>query len=131
MEAPLQRDLQAVRQECDEDMGFDPVLVLMEDRPDRQIAFQVFERLLHANKLSVVLPQQCGIVLGEVGPQQIASFASPDHAQLRAIEAVDEHGAFIVHLDIDQAPCGGSAGPRRAELHQHFLTRDFHRRQLS
>ena len=41
MEAALQRDLQTIGQERDEDMGFDPALLLVEDRPYRQIAFQV------------------------------------------------------------------------------------------
>jgi hypothetical protein len=41
MEATVQRDLQTISQERDEDMGFDPVLVLMEDRPYGQIALQV------------------------------------------------------------------------------------------
>jgi hypothetical protein len=63
-------------------MGFDPALVLMEDRPNRQVALQVFERLFHGDKLDVLLPQQRGIVLGEVGAQQIAPFASTRLAQL-------------------------------------------------
>ena len=46
MQATLQRDLQTIGQERNENMGFDPVLLLMEDWPDRQIAFQVLERLL-------------------------------------------------------------------------------------
>ncbi len=50
----MQRDLQTISQERDEDMGFDPVLVLMEDRPYRQIAFQVFERLFHRNELGTL-----------------------------------------------------------------------------
>jgi len=40
MKATRERDLQAVGQEGDEDVGFDPLLVLMEDRPDRQIALR-------------------------------------------------------------------------------------------
>ena len=96
-----------------------------------RIALQVLEHLFDGNELRVVLPQQRGIVLREVGAQQIASFASPDPPQLLAVEGVDEHGTFLVHLDIDQAPCGGSAGPCRPQLHQHLLTRDFHGGQLS
>ena len=45
MQATLQRDLQAISQERDEDVGFDPVFVLMEDRPYRQIALQILECL--------------------------------------------------------------------------------------
>ena len=61
-------------------MRFDPPLVLMEDRPYRQVTLQVLERLLHRDKLDVGLPQQGGIILGEVGPQQIASFPPSDLA---------------------------------------------------
>jgi len=45
MQATLQRDLQTISHERDEDVGFDPVFVLMEDRPYRQIALQILECL--------------------------------------------------------------------------------------
>ena len=80
MQATLQRDLQTIGQERNEDVGFDPALLLMEDRPYRQVTLQVLERLFHRNELGIVLPQQRGIVLGQVGAQQIASFPSPDPA---------------------------------------------------
>jgi hypothetical protein len=48
-------------------MGFDTALVLMEHRTDCQVALQVFERLFHGDELDVVLPQQRGIALGQVG----------------------------------------------------------------
>jgi hypothetical protein len=35
MQATLQRDLQTIGQECNEDVGFDPALLLMEDGPYR------------------------------------------------------------------------------------------------
>jgi len=131
MQATLQRDLQTIGRERNEDVGFDPALFLMEDWPYRQVAFQIFERLFHGNELGIVLPQQSGIVLREVGPQQIAPFPSPDPPQLLAVEGVGEPGAFLAHLDINQAPRGGSAGPCRAQLHQHLFTRDFHRGEFS
>src|ERR1700733_9409697 len=84
-------------------MSFDPALVLMEDRPNRQVALQVLERLFHRDKLDVVLPQQRRIVRGEVGAQQIPPFASPHPAQLLAVERVDEHGTLLVHVDLDHA----------------------------
>jgi hypothetical protein len=67
MQAALQRDLQTIGQERNEDVGFDSALFLMEDRADRQVAFQVLECLFDGNELRMVLPQQRGIVLGEVG----------------------------------------------------------------
>ena len=96
-------------------VGFDLVLVLMEYGAYRQILLQVFECLFHGNELDIVrLPQQCGIVLGEIGAQQITPFAAASTSQLLTVECVGERGAFLVHLDIDQAPCGGVALARAA-----------------
>ena len=53
------------------------VLVLMEYGACRQILLQVFECLFHGSELDIMLPQQCGIVLGEIGAQQITPFARP------------------------------------------------------
>ena len=58
MQATLQCDLQTVGQEGKEDMSFDPTLILVEDRPYRQIAFQVLQRLFNGDELGIVLPQQ-------------------------------------------------------------------------
>jgi hypothetical protein len=32
-------------------MGLDPALVLMENRTDRQVALEIFERLFHGDKV--------------------------------------------------------------------------------
>jgi hypothetical protein len=40
MQATLQRDLQTVGQERNENVGFDSALFLMEDRADRQVALK-------------------------------------------------------------------------------------------
>ena len=53
MQATLQRDLQAIGQERNEDMSFDPACFLMEDWPYRQVALQVLERLFDSNELRV------------------------------------------------------------------------------
>ena len=53
MQSALQRDLQAVGQERNEDMSFEPACFLMEDWPYRQIALQVLERLFDGNELRV------------------------------------------------------------------------------
>lgn len=45
MKATRQRDLHAISHERDEDVSFDPRLVMMEDRTDRQIALEIAERL--------------------------------------------------------------------------------------
>jgi hypothetical protein len=51
-----QRDLHAISQERDKDVSFDPLFVLMEDRTDRQVAFEIAERLFDGDELRVVLP---------------------------------------------------------------------------
>src|ERR1700729_2220544 len=45
-----------IGEEGDEDMGFDSAFVVMEDRADRQVPFQVLEGFLHGDELNVVLP---------------------------------------------------------------------------
>ena len=47
-------------------MGFDALLVSMENRADREIALQVPKRLLDRDELDVVLPECCRIVAGQV-----------------------------------------------------------------
>ena len=54
------RDVQAVGQEGDEDVGFDPVLQLVVDRPQGQVALEVLEGLLDLDQLDVELPQLRG-----------------------------------------------------------------------
>jgi hypothetical protein len=41
MQAPRQRDVQAIGQKGNEDMGLDARLELLKDRPDREVAFEV------------------------------------------------------------------------------------------
>ena len=48
-------------------MRFDALLLLMEDWPQRQIAFQCAKRFLDADQLQIVVPQLDRIGLGEVG----------------------------------------------------------------
>ena len=42
--------MQAIGQEGDEDVRLDPGLELVKDQPDRQVAFEVFERLLDRDR---------------------------------------------------------------------------------
>jgi hypothetical protein len=46
VEPARQGDLQGIGEEGDEDMGFDSAFVVMEDRADRQVPFQVLEGFL-------------------------------------------------------------------------------------
>ena len=51
---PPQRDVQGIGQEGDEDVRLDARLMLMEDRPDSEIAFEGLEGLLHCDELQIV-----------------------------------------------------------------------------
>jgi hypothetical protein len=48
--------VQAVGEKGDENMRLDPMLALVEDRPDRQIPFEGFESLLDRDQVQVLLP---------------------------------------------------------------------------
>jgi hypothetical protein len=50
MEAPGECDMEAVGEEGDEDMRLDARGMLVKDRPDSEVAFEVLERLLDADK---------------------------------------------------------------------------------
>src|SRR6267142_5715637 len=103
MEAPAECDMEAIGEEGDEDMRLDARCILVKDRPDGEVAFEVPERLLDADKLEVQAPQPRRIV-GEIGAQEIPALAPPGAAQLRAIEATAECGAVRSDLDCDATP---------------------------
>src|SRR5882757_11223536 len=73
VQAVRQGDVQAVGEEGDEDVGFDALLVLVEDGADGEVALEVLEGLFDGDELDVVLPEQGWIVVGEIGAQQITS----------------------------------------------------------
>ena len=126
MKATGQGDVDAVSQKGDENVGFNSALVLVEERADCQVAFEIAEGFFDGDELDVVLPQLGGIVVGEIGAQQVTAFAPPRLSQLFAIEREDEAGVLLVELDVDQAPCGRRLGARRAEFHQELFARDLH-----
>ena len=55
--APRQRNVQAIGQEGDEDVGLDASLELVKDRSDREVAFEVLECLLDRHQQQVMTPQ--------------------------------------------------------------------------
>jgi hypothetical protein len=69
----VQAEDQEGNQEGNKDMCLDPDFALVEHRPDGQIAFEGLERLLHLDQTDVIIPQFRGIVLGQVGAQQIST----------------------------------------------------------
>ena len=69
-------DVQPVCHEGDEDVGFDPLLVLVEDRADGEVALEVLEGLFDGDELDIVLPEETWIAVGEFGAQQITSLTA-------------------------------------------------------
>jgi hypothetical protein len=67
MQAPRKSDVQAIGQEGDEDVRLNACLKLVNDRPDRQVALEVLERLLDCDQQQVVAPQLGRVILDEVG----------------------------------------------------------------
>src|ERR1700759_170737 len=84
MEAPAECDMEAIGEEGDEDMRLDAHCILVEDRPDGEVAFEVPERLLDADKLEVQAPQPRRIVVGEIGAQEIPALPRPGPARTSA-----------------------------------------------
>ncbi len=78
LELLLQAHVNAVGEEGDEDVRFDAIFSLMEDRTDGEIAFEILERGFDFYQLEIELPQLRGIGGCEVRAQQVASFA-PAH----------------------------------------------------
>ena len=69
----LQRHGQTVSQEGNQDVRVHPMLQLMIDRPNAQIALQTFERRFDLRQLHVAIPQHGRIFRHKVGAQQIVA----------------------------------------------------------
>jgi hypothetical protein len=54
MQAPPERDVEAIGQESNEDVGLDACFLLMEDRPDGEIALEGLEGLFYRDQLQVI-----------------------------------------------------------------------------
>src|SRR4051794_25417025 len=111
MQAPRHRDVQAIGQEGDEDVRLDAGLEPVKDRPDREIALEVLERLLDRNQQLIMAPQLGRVFLDEFGAQQIRAFARAGLPQLVAIEAIPECGAVCGDLALPPCLRTKDAGP--------------------
>lgn len=67
-------------------MGFDPVVLLMEDGPHAQVALEFFEGFFDLGQGDVVLPEGDRIALREVAAQEVAAFPPADLPQRWAIQ---------------------------------------------
>jgi hypothetical protein len=122
--------VQAIGEKGDEDMRFDAVFELMEDRPQVEIVLYGLEGRFDLDELDVELPELRRVLSAKIGSQEIAAFPSPRLAQLAAIERERETGGVGGHRDVDQTPCGARLGAGGAELHEQFLAVDRHGRDV-
>jgi hypothetical protein len=56
VQAAVERDVEAIGEEGDEDVRLDARCVLVKDRPNGEVALEVLERLLDADELQVQAP---------------------------------------------------------------------------
>src|SRR5579864_139975 len=91
-------------------MGLDPILALMPDGPDRQLALMNAERGLGLAELNVSSPQLLGIPVADVGPQHVAALALPGPfvpLRSRRPPEINSRGPGGMLHQIDQiTPCG-------------------------
>ena len=81
-------------------MGLDPRLQLVMDRPQRQVALQGLERLLHLDQAHIELPELRRVAVGEVRPQQVPPLAAAHLAEGGAVEG-DREGAIRMRRHLD------------------------------
>ncbi len=93
-------------------MRFDPRFPLVVDGTNAEVAFKLFECLLHFGELDIPGPELPGVIAGQIGAQHIATLTPSDLAEFLTVEGEGEgfggHG-FIGrgHLDAQQ-PIGPS-----------------------
>ena len=123
----FERDHQTVGEEGDEDVGLDPVLQLMVDGSDRQVALELLEDLFDLDQMQIEAPEVAGIVVGDVGAQEIAALAPPRLAQLFAVERETEglgRDGLVLRRRFDRQQSIGLARLFlcRAELEQELVS---------
>jgi hypothetical protein len=135
----LQRDLQTIGKETDEDVGFDARVGLMIHGADGEVALQLLERQLDLRQQHVLVPHLSGRLAREVAAQKIAPFAAAHFAQLLAIEVQEEGGAaralalvllLAVNMDVHEASRAAGFLACGAELHHELVVRELHALQL-
>src|ERR671914_1032449 len=71
----LSVSFEAIGHKGDKDVCFNARLLLVVNRPDRQIIFELFEGLFDLGQLDVVLPQLSRVLSAEIRAQQVMPFA--------------------------------------------------------
>ena len=99
---------------------------LVEDGPDGQIAFELFEDRLDLHELQVIFPQLGGGFFGHVGAQQVAALAAPDFEQFVPAQFEGEGLIGQRQLDFHQTPGGRKLLARAPEFEEQFVAIDLH-----
>src|ERR687896_1578253 len=86
----LEGHLKTIRHKGDEDVRFDARVLLVVNRADGQVAFELFEGLLDLGQLNIVLPQQRGRFPGEIGTEQVAAFSTPNRSEFVSVQSKRE-----------------------------------------
>ena len=86
----LEGHLKTIRHKGDEDVRFDARVLLVVNRADGQVAFELFEGLLDLGQLNIVLPQQSGRFSGEIGTEQVTTFSTPNRSEFVSIQSKRE-----------------------------------------
>ncbi len=109
----FQRDLQAVSDKRNEDVGIDTILALMVDRADGKVVFEFLEGLLDFGELKVVFPQFGGIFTVEIGAQQVTAFTAPHLAELGLVQREGEGSRIDPLIGVGQVDVHQAIGPTR------------------
>ena len=89
----LQRDLQTIGEECNQHVSVGPMLVLVIDGPDSQLAFQRTKNGFDLRQLDIPSPQHGWIFAGEIVAQQIMPIALLGRLQLGLVRLKSERVA--------------------------------------
>jgi hypothetical protein len=100
-------DLKALGHKGNKDVCFNARLLRVINRPDRQVAFELFEALFDLGQLDGVLPQFSRVFSTEIGAQQVMPFAPTRHAEFWPIQGKGEalrrdRLVFFRDVDVDQ-----------------------------
>ena len=97
----------------------------MVDRPDREVAFEVFEGFFDLGQLHVKGPEHRGVFVAEVAAQQVAAFATAGFTQFLLAQR-EAQFAFRAHFDLHQAPPDRGCRFGLPELDEQLVAFDFH-----
>jgi hypothetical protein len=73
--------MQTVGEKGHEDVGLDALVGVMKDRPQGQVALEIAKGSFDFGEQNVLLPEQCGILSGKIGAEQVVPLMADRGAQ--------------------------------------------------